>query len=127
MPRGMMTTYGAGGNQIASVKGTRVIEPPVLEEGVTLINVLEAEYGAKQGIMRSLNALRTYMAKLEQARQDAGVLSAASGTANPVSSIGGSEMSSKETTELQKIFDRYVSALRKGVPLTLDGLNQPLS
>ncbi len=135
MPRGMMTTYGvtkhgSDAKLIEPVKppaAGRVIEPPVLEEGVELINIIEAEHGAKQGIVRSLNSVRTYMRKLEQARLDAGTWCATRGVANPVSALGGSHLSSVEVDELQKVFDRYVSAIRKGVPTTLEGLGRPLS
>ena len=130
MPRGMQTTYGMvpGKVKVGKKAGPgRVIDPPVLEEGVELINVIEAEHAAKQGLVRSLNSARTYMKKLQQAQQDAGVWCAPRGVANPVSAIGGSTLSSNLTTELEKLFGRYASALRKGVDTTLEGLNQPLS
>ena len=135
MPRGQLTTYGVAAVddndslvQVGKKTGPgRVIEAPVLEEGVELINIIEAEHGAKQGIVRSLNSLRTYMRKLDQAYIDAGTWCAPRGISNPVSAIGGSHLSSSEADELQKIFDRYVKAIRKGVPTTLQGLNLPLS
>jgi hypothetical protein len=107
--------------------GPTVIDPPVLEEGVDIGSLIEAEAAAKQGIIRSLNATRTYMKKLQQVQQDAGTWCAPRGVANPVSAIGGSQLSSKLTTELQKIFDRYVAAINKGVDTTLAGLSAPLS
>ena len=128
MPRGMMTTYGAGGNRPkVSVKGTRVIDPPVLGEGVDLLNLIAAEHAAKVGLIRSMNATRTYMKKLQKVQQDAGIWCAPRGVSNPVSAIGGSTLSSNTVDELDKLFARYVAAIRKGVDTTLEGLAQPLS
>ncbi len=135
MTRGQMTTYGPRALddddtlvQVGKKTGpSRVIEPPVLEEGVDIGNLIEAEESAKQGLVRSLNSARTYMKKLQQAQQDAGVWCAPRGVANPVSAIGGSNVTSNLADELDKLFTRYVAAMRKGVESTLEGLNQPLS
>ena len=131
MPRGMMTTYGVGDDSLVKVgKKTgpgRVIEAPVLEEGVDIADLIKAEHAAKQGLVRSMNSARTYMKKLQQVQQDAGVWCAPRGVNNPVSAIGGSNLSSNLMDELDKLFTRYVAALRKGVDATLEGLGQPLS
>ena len=126
MPRGMMTTYGSGA-RLATAGSPRVIEAPVLEEGVDLGDLIEAEHSAKQGLIRSMNSARTYMKKLQQVQQDAGTWCAPRGVANPVSAVGGSNLSSNLNDELDKLFTRYVKALRKGVDATLEGLGQPLS
>ncbi len=133
--RGMMTTSGVRVENgldedpavVRAPSGPTVIEAPVLEEGVDIASLIEAEAAAKQGIIRSLNATRTYMKKLQQVQIDAGTWCAPRGVANPVSSIGGSELSSDLNKELDKIFTRYVSALHKGVDTTLQGLSSPLS
>ena len=134
MPRGMQTTYGVKPSDLdadpqvrPTTPGPTVIEAPVLEEGIDIGDLIEAETAAKRGIIRSLNATRTYMKKLQQVQQDAGTWCAPRGVANPVSAIGGSQLSSDEKTELEKIFTRYVAALRKGVDTTLVGLSSPLS
>ena len=67
------------------------------------------------------------MKKLQQVQQDAGVWCAPRGVPNPVSAIGGSNVTSNLADELDKLFSRYVAAIRKGVESTLEGLNQPLS
>lgn len=131
MPRGMMTTYGVGDDSKIKVgKKTgpgRVIEAPVLDEGVDLADLIEAEHTAKQGLVRSMNSARTYMKKLQQVQQDAGVWCAPRRVSNPVSAIGGSSLSSNLADELDKLFTRYVLAMRKGVESTLEGLGQPMS
>ncbi len=135
MTRGMMTTYGPASLddddslvQVGKKTGpSRVIEAPVLEEGVDIGNLIEAEAAAKAGLVRSMNATATYMKKLQKAQQDAGVWCAPRGVANPVSAVGGSSLSSNLADELDKLFTRYVAAMRKGVESTLEGLNQPLS
>ena len=123
--RGMMTTNQEEVVEMPVAHQT-VIDPPELDPGVDMGSLVKAEHAAKTGIVRSLNALRTYMTKLQAVQQDAGVWCAPRGVPNPVSAIGGSNLTPRVEVELEKIFARYVAAIRKGVPTTLEGLNLPL-
>ena len=135
MGKGMMTTSGARPTDVLDADpelekvpaGGRVIEAPVLEEGVDIGTLIEAEHAAKAGLIRTLNSARTYMLKLQRVQEDAGTWCGPRGVSNPVSAIGGSHLGPNVTDDLQKLFDRYVSAIRKGAPLTLEGLSSPLS
>ena len=135
MPRGMMTTSGIKPSDLETdetlvkmpKKEPTVIPAPVLEEGVDIGDLIEAEHAAKAGLIRTLNTAQTYMKKLQKVQEDAGIWCGPRGVANPVSAIGGSHLGPNVTDELQKLFDRYVAAIRKGAPLTLEGLSSPLS
>jgi hypothetical protein len=132
MSKGMMTTYGPKDldddpNLVKMPAGGIVIEPPTLEEGVGMGDLIQAEHNAKTGLVRAMNSARTYMKKLQQAQQDAGTWAAPRGVANPVSAIGGSHLSPNLADELEKVFTRYTKALRQGVETTLEGLNLPMS
>ncbi len=128
MGNGQLTTYGPATHvKVGSGGQHRVIDAPVLEEGVTKEEVALNGLKAHQGMVRSLNALLTFVRKQATAKNDMGVLCAADGTSNPIVSIGGSEIRSDEVVELEKIVQRYITALHTGAPLTLTGLNAPSS
>ena len=128
MTSGQLDTYGPGTHvKVGSGGRHRVIDPPVLEEGVTLSDVIEEDWRAKKLQISGMKSALTGVRKQDKAYNDAGVWCATRGVGNPVSSIGGSSVEPEAVDELEKLFNRFIRALRKGVPLTLEGLNAPLS
>ena len=90
-------------------------------------DLLEAEYKAKVGQVSSCKAAETYTRKLVQAYEDMGAVAAATNRGNPISAIGGGLLPPRVVDALEKVFARYIAALRKGVPTTLEDLDRPLS
>ena len=90
--------------------------------------ILEAAEKAKRGQVASMKAAETYTRKLLEEYANAGMDAAASGSFNPISAIGGGGFHPPEVVDvLEAVFIRYIKALRKGVPTTLDDLNGPMS
>ena len=90
-------------------------------------DLLEAEYKAKVGQVASCKAAETHTRKLLKAHEDMGTVAADSRRGNPISAIGGGNLPPRVVDALEKVFARYIAALRKGVPTTLEDLDRPLS